>query len=107
VKITVLEEIGKIMGLKVVAIAGSDDKVEWLRKEIGVDVAINYKAPDFRKQVIARARGRRDDVYRAASSSRSTATATRARRSSVCELCRTGKYSAFSRFDHCQPACRW
>lgn len=41
------------MGLKVVAIAGSDDKVEWLKKEIGVDVAINYKALDFRAQVIA------------------------------------------------------
>lgn len=46
-------QIGKIMGLKVVAIAGSDDKVEWLKKEIGVDVAINYKAPDFKEQVIA------------------------------------------------------
>ena len=46
-------QIGKIMGLKVVGIAGSDDKVEWLKKDIGVDVAINYKAPDFREQVIA------------------------------------------------------
>lgn len=46
-------QIGKIMGLKVVAIAGSDDKVEWLKKELGVDVAINYNAPDFRQQVIA------------------------------------------------------
>lgn len=46
-------QIGKIMGLKVVAFAGSDDKIEWLKKEIGVDVAINYKAPDFRDQVIA------------------------------------------------------
>ena len=46
-------QIGKIMGLKVVAFAGSDDKVEWLKKDIGVDVAINYKAPDFKKQVIA------------------------------------------------------
>jgi len=46
-------QIGKIMGLKVVAIAGSDDKVEWLKKEIGVDVAINYKAPDFKDQVHA------------------------------------------------------
>lgn len=46
-------QIGKIMGLKVVAFAGSDDKIEWLKKEIGVDVAINYKAPDFKDQVIA------------------------------------------------------
>ena len=46
-------QIGKIMGLRVVAIAGSDDKVEWLKNEIRADVAINYKAPDFRQQVIA------------------------------------------------------
>ena len=34
-------QIGKIMGLKAVAIADSDDKIEWLKKGIGVDVAIN------------------------------------------------------------------
>ena len=30
----------------------SDDKIEWLKNRIGVDVAINCKAPDFREQVI-------------------------------------------------------
>ena len=34
-------QIGKIMGLKAVTIADSDDKIEWLKKGIGVDVAIN------------------------------------------------------------------
>ena len=46
-------QIGKIMGLKAIAIAGSNDKIEWLKKGIGVDVAINYKAQDFMEQVIA------------------------------------------------------
>ena len=38
---------------KVVVIAGSDDKVGWLKNEIGVDVAINYKVPNFKERVIA------------------------------------------------------
>lgn len=41
------------MGLKVVAFAGSEDKIEWLKKDIGVDIAINYKSPDFKERVIA------------------------------------------------------
>ena len=36
---------------KVVGIAGTDEKCEWLRK-LGVDIAINYKAQDFKKQLI-------------------------------------------------------
>lgn len=31
------------IGCKVIGFAGSDDKVEWLKKELGFDVAINYK----------------------------------------------------------------
>lgn len=42
-------QIAKLKGAKVLGIAGSDDKVEWL-KELGCDDAINYKAPDFKKQ---------------------------------------------------------
>jgi NADPH-dependent curcumin reductase CurA len=36
-------QIGKIKGLRVVGIAGSDDKCEWLTKDLGFDAAINYK----------------------------------------------------------------
>ena len=34
--------MAKLDGLKVIASAGSDEKVEWI-KSIGADVAFNYK----------------------------------------------------------------
>ncbi|CAN1552291.1 COG2130 Putative NADP-dependent oxidoreductases [Sphingomonadaceae bacterium] len=37
-------QIAKIKGLRVVTSAGSDEKVEWLREEIGVDHAFNYRS---------------------------------------------------------------
>ena len=40
-------QIGKLKGLKVIAIAGSDDKCAWLESELGVDKALNYKSPTF------------------------------------------------------------
>jgi NADPH-dependent curcumin reductase CurA len=36
-------QIGKIVGCRVVGIAGSDDKCQWLTEELGFDAAINYK----------------------------------------------------------------
>ena len=36
-------QIGKIMGCRVVGIAGSDEKCRWLTGELGFDEAINYK----------------------------------------------------------------
>ncbi|KAL4919163.1 hypothetical protein BDW62DRAFT_209899 [Aspergillus aurantiobrunneus] len=45
-------QIAKIKGAKrVVGLAGSPDKCEVLVKELGFDVAINYKDPDWRKQL--------------------------------------------------------
>ena len=41
-------QIGKIYGLKVIGYAGSDDKVEWL-KSLGFDHAYNYKTEDLPK----------------------------------------------------------
>lgn len=40
-------QLGKRAGAKVYAIAGSQDKCEWLEKEVGVDGAFNYKSPTF------------------------------------------------------------
>lgn len=41
-------QIGKIKGLRVVGIAGSDEKCAWLTGELGFDAAVNYrKAPVF------------------------------------------------------------
>jgi prostaglandin reductase 1 len=39
---SIVGQIGKIKGCKVIGFAGSDDKVKWL-KDLGFDVAINYK----------------------------------------------------------------
>jgi len=36
-------QIAKIQGCRVVGIAGSDQKVAWLRDELGFDAALNYK----------------------------------------------------------------
>ncbi len=36
-------QIGKIMGCRVVGIAGSDDKCKWLTESLGFDAAINYR----------------------------------------------------------------
>lgn len=45
--------MGKKAGAKVIAIAGAQDKCEWLEKDLGVDKALNYKSPNFRKEFIA------------------------------------------------------
>ncbi|KAJ7773256.1 hypothetical protein B0H16DRAFT_1511664 [Mycena metata] len=42
-------QLGKRAGATVYAIAGSQEKCEWLVKELGVDKAFNYKSPTFRK----------------------------------------------------------
>ncbi|KPI93077.1 Prostaglandin reductase 1 [Papilio xuthus] len=42
-------QIAKIKGCKVIGFAGSDDKVEWLEKELGFDKALNYKTVDVAK----------------------------------------------------------
>ena len=36
-------QIAKMMGCKVIASTGSEEKVKWLKEEIGVDHAFNYK----------------------------------------------------------------
>jgi len=42
-------QLGKRVGAKVVALAGTDEKCAWLRDELGVDVALNYKCSTFRE----------------------------------------------------------
>lgn len=42
-------QIGKIYGCRVVGIAGSDDKCQWITSELGFDAAINYKKEDVRE----------------------------------------------------------
>lgn len=40
-------QIGKLKGAKVIGIAGSDDKCRWLKEDIGIDAALNYKNDKF------------------------------------------------------------
>ncbi|KAF9532622.1 alcohol dehydrogenase [Crepidotus variabilis] len=47
---TVACQYGKIMGAKVYAIAGADDKCRWLEQECGVERAFNYKSKTWMKE---------------------------------------------------------
>ncbi|MCC6586411.1 MAG: NADP-dependent oxidoreductase [Bryobacterales bacterium] len=45
-------QIGKITGCRVVGIAGADDKCRWLTEELGFDAAFNYKTvADYRAKL--------------------------------------------------------
>jgi NADPH-dependent curcumin reductase CurA len=56
-------QIAKIKGCRTVGIAGSDDKNQYLRDELGVDATINYKTAGDMKQALAQACPDRIDVY--------------------------------------------
>jgi NADPH-dependent curcumin reductase CurA len=47
---SVVGQIAKLKGAKVLGIAGSDDKVQWLKEELGFDGALNYKSKNFAKE---------------------------------------------------------
>ncbi|TWU70484.1 hypothetical protein ED733_000308 [Metarhizium rileyi] len=47
---SVAGQIAKIKGAEVVGICGSDIKCSWLVDELGFDVALNYKASDFKEK---------------------------------------------------------
>lgn len=42
-------QIGKIKGLRVVGLAGSNGKCRWIKNELGYDAAINYKTENVRQ----------------------------------------------------------
>ena len=46
-------QIGKIRGCRVVGIAGTDEKCDWITKELGFDAAINYKNVDWKAKLAA------------------------------------------------------
>jgi len=60
---SVVGQIGKILGLRVVGIAGTDEKVEMLKSEFGFDEAINYNTTENMPQAIAKACPDGVDVY--------------------------------------------
>jgi NADPH-dependent curcumin reductase CurA len=50
---SLVTQIARIQGCRVVAIAGSAEKRAWLCEELGADAAIDYHAPDFAQQLQA------------------------------------------------------
>lgn len=46
---SIVGQIGKIKGCRVVGIAGSDEKCKWITAELGFDVAVNYKKEKIRE----------------------------------------------------------
>jgi len=56
-------QIGKILGGRVVATAGTDDKCAWLTKELGADAAINYRKAGDLAAAVRQACPQGVDVY--------------------------------------------
>jgi len=44
-------QIGKIKGLRVIGITGSNEKAQWITEELGFDYAINYKTADVAEEL--------------------------------------------------------
>ncbi|WP_179319937.1 NADP-dependent oxidoreductase [Winogradskyella helgolandensis] len=60
---SVVGQIGKILGLRVIGIAGTDEKIELLKSKFGFDVGINYKTTKDMKSAIAEAAPNGVDIY--------------------------------------------
>jgi len=60
---SVVGQIGKILGCRVVGIAGSEEKTERIKEKFGFDETINYKTAEDMKQAIAQACPTGVDVY--------------------------------------------
>jgi NADPH-dependent curcumin reductase CurA len=50
---SIVGQIGKIHGCRVVGIAGSDGKCQWIKDDLDFDAAINYKHSDWKQQLAA------------------------------------------------------
>jgi len=60
---SVVGQIGKLAGCRVVGVAGGPAKCAWLVDELGFDAAIDYKAGDIREQARAAAPGGIDVLW--------------------------------------------
>ena len=54
---SVVGQIAKLKGAKVLGIAGSDDKCRWIKEELGFDDALNYKDPKYAEKFRAATKG--------------------------------------------------
>jgi hypothetical protein len=46
---SIVGQIARIKGCRVVGIAGGEEKGRWLTEELGFDAAVDYKSPDFKR----------------------------------------------------------
>lgn len=60
---SIVGQIGKILGCKVIGLAGTDDKVKLLESQFGFDKAINYKTTTDLKSAIRAAAPEGVDIY--------------------------------------------
>ena len=60
---SIVGQIGKIMGCRVIGIAGSDEKVAALKSKFGFDEAINYKTTENMQEAVAAAAPDGVDIY--------------------------------------------
>lgn len=60
---SVVGQIGKILGCKVIGIAGSDEKIEQLKSKFGFDAGVNYKTTPDMTKAIAEAAPEGVDIY--------------------------------------------
>lgn len=60
---SIVGQIAKIFGCKVIGLAGSDEKVALLKSKFGYDEAINYKTTEDMKAAIAAAAPNGVDIY--------------------------------------------
>ncbi|WP_407557188.1 NADP-dependent oxidoreductase [Winogradskyella sp. 4-2091] len=60
---SVVGQIAKILGLRVIGIAGTDEKIEMLKSKFGFDEGINYNTTEDMKSAIAKAAPNGVDVY--------------------------------------------
>ncbi|KAJ3073746.1 hypothetical protein HK102_005945, partial [Quaeritorhiza haematococci] len=59
---SVVGQLAKSIGCKVIGIAGSEEKCKWLVDELGFDVALNYRDQEFGRK-LAQATPKYIDVY--------------------------------------------
>ncbi|TYB76700.1 NADP-dependent oxidoreductase [Bizionia saleffrena] len=60
---SVVGQIGKLLGLTVIGIAGTDEKIEMLKTKFGFDAGINYNTSKDIKAAIAKAAPNGVDIY--------------------------------------------
>jgi NADPH-dependent curcumin reductase CurA len=60
---SIVGQIGKILGMRVVGIAGSDEKLALMQSKFGFDEGINYKTTENMREAIAKACPTGVDVY--------------------------------------------